>query len=349
MNKKLTNSYQILDQLRLPNGLYLASLSNDYHYVWLRDSFYMSLPFLDKVDGNFEKTYHRILDLFKEYEWKIDIHTRQRPIQQWEYIHSRYSAHEVKELEMPWGHAQHDAIGAILWGIGMGESSGKRIIRDLKDHEIIQKLVWYLQCIHYWEDADNGMWEEWKEVHSSSVGACVAGLQAVRNIVFVPRELILSGYQTLTTQFPRESSNRPIDLAQMSLIYPYQILVGEDAKVVIDQIETNLCRDRGVIRYKGDSYYSTLEHEGRHHSLSYYYDTEAEWTFGFPWLALCHLELGNIDKANEYIKKTESVMLKDGSLPELYFAKSTNHNANTPLGWGNAMYILAKERLEKIH
>lgn len=348
MNERILSSYQILDQLRLPHGMYLASLSTDYHYVWLRDSFYMSLPYLDKNNGMYEKTYHRILDLFREYEWKIDIHTNQKPIEQWEYIHSRYSADDVKEMRQPWGHAQNDAIGAILWGIGTGEKKGKKIIRDSKDHEIVQKLVWYLDCVQYWHDADNGMWEEWREIHSSSVGACIAGLQAIRNLVFVPRELILKGYETMSNLFPRESKDRPVDLAQMSLIYPYGIFFGEDAKVMIEQIEKQLLRDRGVIRYKGDSYYSTVESEGRHHPLTYYYGTEAEWTFGFPWLALCHFKIGNVDQALKYIKKTEDVMLENGSLPELYFAKSSSFNNNTPLGWGSALYILAKERVARL-
>ncbi|MGZ4160453.1 MAG: glycoside hydrolase family 15 protein [Neobacillus sp.] len=346
MNDKVFNSYQILDHLRLPHGLYLASSSRDYQYVWLRDSFYMSLPYLNQDNGIYELTYHRILDLFKEYEWKLNIHTQQRPVEQWEYIHSRYSASDLREIDSPWGHAQHDAVGAILWGIGMGEKRGKRLIRDSKDHEIVQKLVGYLGCVQYWEDADNGMWEEWREVHSSSVGACVSGLQAVRDLVFVPGEWITKGYQTLERLFPSESVDRPFDLAQMSLIYPYRVMTGADAKVVVEQIQAQLLRERGVIRYKGDSYYSTLEHEGRHYDLSYYYGTEAEWTFGLPWLALCHLELGNMEKANHFIKQTESVMLSDGSLPELYFAKTTTYNSNTPLGWGSAMYILAKERYE---
>jgi GH15 family glucan-1,4-alpha-glucosidase len=348
MNEKVIYSYQILDQLRLPHGLYLASSSKDYHYVWLRDSFYMSLPYLEQNNQIFEMTYHRILDLFKEYEWKLDIHTRQRPREQWEYIHSRYSASEVKELDTPWGHAQHDAIGAILWGIGMGVKRGKKMIRDTKDHEIVQKLVGYLGCVQYWEDADNGMWEEWREVHSSSVGACVAGLKAVKDLVFVPGDWITMGCQTLTDLFPRESADRPYDLSQMSLVYPYRVMSGENAEILVEQVEKHLLRERGVIRYKGDSYYSTLEHEGRHHDLSFYYGTEAEWTFGLPWLALCHLELGNLEKANHYIKRTENVMLSDGSLPELYFAKSADYNSNTPLGWGSAMYILAKERYERI-
>ncbi|MEH6992006.1 glycoside hydrolase family 15 protein [Neobacillus drentensis] len=348
MNERIFHSYQILDQLRLPHGLYLASSSKDYHYVWLRDSFYMSLPYLEKNNQIYEMTYHRILDLFREYEWKLDIHTVQRPREQWEYIHARYSASEVREIDTPWGHAQHDAIGAILWGIGMGHKRGKTIIRDDKDHEIVQKLVGYLGCVQYWEDADNGMWEEWREIHSSSVGACVAGLQAVKDIVFVPGEWITKGRQTLTNLYPHESSDRPFDLAQLSLIFPYGVSMGEEARVVVDQIESHLLRERGVIRYKGDSYYSTVEHEGRHHDFPFYYGTEAEWTFGLPWLALCHLELGNVEKANHFIKLTEKVMLSDGSLPELYFAGTDSYNSNTPLGWGSAMYILAIERYERI-
>jgi len=113
-------------------------------------------------------------------------------------------------------------------------------------------------------------------------------------------------------------------------------------------VETQLLRERGVIRYQGDSYYSTREHEGRHHELSFYYGTEAEWTFGLPWLTLCYLELGDLAKANYYIKRTEEVMLPDASLPELYFAKSKQYNRNTPLGWGSAMYILAKEKYESL-
>jgi phosphorylase kinase alpha/beta subunit len=307
----------------------------------------MSLPYLEMNNSIYEVTYYRILDLFREYEWKLDIHNRQRPIEQWEYIHSRYSADDVREIETPWGHAQHDAIGAILWGIGMGEKRGKKIIRDGKDHEIVQKLVGYLGCVHYWDDTDNGMWEEWREVHSSSVGACVAGLKAVQNLVYVPGEWIEKGEQTLAALFPCESADRPCDLAQMSLIYPYSVFAGGEAKWIVEQIESNLLRERGVIRYQGDSYYSLLEKEGRHHMLSYYFGTEAEWTFGLPWLALCHLELGDLTKANAYIQWTERVMLSDGSLPELYFAKSPKYNSNTPLGWGSALYILAKEKYER--
>src|SRR5205085_2312271 len=191
---------------------------------------------------------------FKDYEWKIDYHTRVKPHYIHEYIHARFDIETGKEINQEWGNCQHDSIGAILFGIGEGLRVGKKILRDQKDHDIVQKLVYYLYCCQYWMDADNGMWEEWREIHSSSVGACIAGLQAVRPYVFVPRELITRGYATLTGMFPYESVDRPVDLSQLSLIYPYKIFISDDARLIIDRVEGALLRNRGVIRYKGDSY-----------------------------------------------------------------------------------------------
>ena len=338
-------SYAILESLRLPHGLYLASPSNDYHYVWLRDSFYEVLPYLTSDCSRYEDTYHRILDLFRDLEWKLDIHQYRKPEAQWQYIHARYEAKEVKEMDTPWGHAQHDAVGAILFGISEGERVGKHILRDLKDKEIVQKLVGYLECCRYWEDPDNGMWEEWREVHASSVGAVVAGLYGLQeqNICKVPDWLIEKGEDTLNAIFPLESVSRPVDLAQLSLIYPYRVLKGGEVAVVLERVEEYLLRERGVARYRGDSYYSTIESEGRDKPLETYFGTEAEWTFGLPWLALCHMERGNYAKAEKYLEMAESVMLPDGSLPELYLAGTDQWNGNTPLGWSNAMFILAKE------
>ena len=336
-------SYAILESLRLPHGLYLASPSNDYHYVWLRDSFYEVLPYLTSDCSRYEDTYHRILDLFRDLEWKLDIHQHRKPEVQWQYIHARYEAKEVKEMDTPWGHAQHDAVGAILFGISEGERVGKHILRDLKDKEIVQKLVGYLECCRYWEDPDNGMWEEWREVHASSVGAVVAGLYGLQeqNICKVPDWLIEKGEDTLNAIFPLESVSRPVDLAQLSLIYPYRVLKGGEVAVVLERVEEYLLRERGVARYHSDSYYSLIDN--RDLPTSAYLGKEAEWSFGLPWLALCQLHLGNPEKAKEYIEWTESIMLGDGSLPELYFAGQNKYNGNTPLGWANSMYILAKE------
>lgn len=347
----LARSYEILDSLRMPHGLYIASPASTYQYVWIRDCFYISLPFLDKDNGHYEKAYYRMLDLFREYEWKLDIHTRQKPLFEWEYIHARYSSKDIREIhDEPWGHVQHDMIGAFLFGLGEGLKKKKKMFRDAKDKEIIQKLIGYLKTVEYWHDPDNGMWEEWKEIHSSSVGACVAGLASIRPHVEVPDELIRKGIDQLFRMLPRESKDKRVDLAQLSLIYPYRLLQGALAEYLIQRIEKWLVRERGVIRYEGDSYFSTLEEKyGRGLPREQYYATEAEWTFGFPWLSLCHLQVGNRQKALAYLKKAETVMVEPGILPELYYSGTSIPNDNTPLGWSCAMYILAKEALEKLN
>lgn len=172
--------FQVLESMRLPNGAYIASPSHDYSYVWIRDVGYTVLPYLytqsASVTNRYVEAYRAILDLFKRYEWKIDIHSRRKPTQLFEYIHARY-APDLTELASPWGHAQNDAIGLFLWGIGEGVRLGVPVFRDQGDRRIVQKLVDYLSCLSYWQMPDNGMWEGQEEVHASSVGDCVAGLK----------------------------------------------------------------------------------------------------------------------------------------------------------------------------
>ncbi len=348
---KVFQSYEILKRLQLENGLFLASTSSDYSYVWLRDSFYMSLPYIDKNCGTYEKVYHRILDLFIELEdVKLTYHTKVKPVLWFEFIHARYSAQDVKEIpDHEWGHSQNDAIGAILWGIGEGVKNGRSIIRNNKDIEIIQKLVYYLETLEYWKHDDSGMWEEIREVRSSSIAACVAGLNSVHELGFVvPTYIIEEGMLALYKLFPKETETRNIDLAQMSLVYPYNIFDNILSEEILRSVEENLVRDRGVIRYEGDSYYNPLEKEyGRGMSRSFYKGTEAEWCFGFGFLSLGYMNLGNVEKAKYYLDRLESIMLEDGSVPELYYSGSDKYNVNTPLGWANSMYILAKERMNK--
>lgn len=214
---KVTRSYEILDSMKLQNGLFVAAPSNDYAYVWMRDNVYVSLAYLNKSCGTYETMYHRWLDMFKEYEWKLDVHCTIKPVYPFEYIHARYSK-DIKEIDVPWGHAQNDAVGGLLFGIGEGTKKGKAMIRDSHDLRIVQKLVQYLQTLEYWKCADSGAWEENMEVRSSSIAACVAGLRRLQDVVNVPQSLIDKGMAALYELFPYETPTRKSDLAQLSMI-----------------------------------------------------------------------------------------------------------------------------------
>jgi GH15 family glucan-1,4-alpha-glucosidase len=320
MNAK--KAIAVLDTMRLSNGAYIASVSQDYNYVWIRDVVYTVLPFLHTPCDRYEKAYHGLFDLFKRYEWKIDIHTKKKPEYLYEFIHSRYSK-DLTELHVEWGHAQNDAIGAFLWGVGEGVRHGQKVIRDEKDLQIVQKLVHYLECLQYWQAKDNGMWEENMEVHASSIGACVAGLHAVKMLVEVNEDLIHKGEETLRFMLPRESDSKETDLALLSLIYPYRIVDRHTALEITTIVSTRLERDHGCIRYENDHYYN----EG----------SEAEWCFGLPWLGLCYRELGMNEKVHEYISKTKRIVPENWEVPELYIGGKNTPNNNTPLAWAVAL------------
>lgn len=352
MNEETAGSLLIMDKLRLPNDMYLASTGEQYKFIWLRDSFYIVHAYLHKSCDRYMKTYHAILDMFKRYEEKLDYHIEHKPTEKWQYIHARYHADTFTEVDVEWSHAQNDCIGEILFGIGEGIKAGKKIIRDDHDHRIVQKLVHYLNTLEYHVDENSGFWEESEEVRASSIAACVAGLISVSDIVYVPSHMIANGYQALYELFPKETPTRKTDLALLSIIYPYNLLPKPMAQKIIHDVETELLSENllGCIRYKNDSYYSTLEKEfGRHQSEEFYSGSEPSWTMALPWLSLCHQTVGNFEKAKEYIEYSKKAMLADDSLPELYYAgdykdeKGNRYNENSPLGWSNSLFVQAHE------
>lgn len=81
------------------------------------------------------------------------------------------------------------------------------------------------------------------------------------------------------------------------------------------------------MRYIGDQYYSNGK--------------EAEWTFGFPWLAIIYKQLKRPDKYAFYMRKTVECMNEKGELPELYYAGTDVYNENSPLAWSQGMYLAA--------
>jgi len=327
----LAKSISILKSLQTQKGLFVAAADPRTHYsrqAWIRDNFYCALGFeAIKSYDEVKKAYRALLDFLLKHEYKIDFAIKQKPRHKHEYIHERCDPETFDEFHEEWGNMQNDSIGAMLFKIGDLELKGIRIIRNSDDERIIQKLVQYLNSVEYWHDADNGIWEDDEEVHASSVGACVAGLKKISHIVYVPQELINKGQITLNHLLPRESERKDTDLALLSLIYPFNVASEQQRKEILENVESRLVRKKGVIRNIGDWYFNR--------------DGEAEWTFGFPWLAIIYKQLNRPDKYAYYFKKTLEVMNEDGELPELYYANSDEHNENTPLGWGQSLAIVA--------
>jgi len=81
---------------------------------------------------------------------------------------------------------------------------------------------------------------------------------------------------------PRESETKEVDMALLSLIYPYNIVNKKQREKILKNIETKLLKEKGVIRYIGDKYY--------------YRKGEAQWTNGLAWLAIIYKQLKNPSK-----------------------------------------------------
>jgi GH15 family glucan-1,4-alpha-glucosidase len=334
----------ILKNLQYNSGLFAASskkVNTGYDKSWLRDNFYECLAF--EIIGDWEtveKTYDAILKIFLKHEYKIDHAIAHKPKYKHEYIHARFHPETFDEFWEEWGNKQNDSIGAILFQIGELEHHKNRSTLKNEDHiRIVNKLVKYLESIHYWCDEDNGVWEENEEVHASSIGACVAGLKSIARIpnIKVPQWLIEKGEETLNNLLPRESKTKFVDLALLSLIYPYNVVTKKQREEILENVEYLLLRERGVIRYKNDHYYNKNP-DG--------YSEEAEWTFGLSWLAIIYEHLHDKYKAKQFIDRALKVTTPEG-VPELYFSNSKKHNINNPLGWSESLFIVALHDMNK--
>jgi phosphorylase kinase alpha/beta subunit len=332
-----------LRKLLTPRGLFLASshsVSTGYDKAWLRDNVYEALAF--EYAGQWdvvEKTYHTLLDIFDQHIDKIDWAITNKPFETWQYIHARYNPNTLEEFWESWGNKQHDAIGAVLYKLAEFEQQGHSMLRNKEDRKTVQTLIYYICNVEYWHDADNGMWEENEEVHASSVGAVLAGLKKWQEVggMEVDQDAIDRGQAALQALLPRESEDKFTDLALLSLVFPYGVVKSDMARELLDNLEYHLVREHGVIRYKFDAYYNKNP-DGR--------SEEAEWCFGFSWMAIAYERLGDDTKAREYLDRATATITKDGKIPELYFSNSDEPNENTPLGWSESMYVVALYEIE---
>jgi len=329
---------EILRGLKTKSGLFLASkkdVGTGYDKSWLRDNFYETMAF--EIIGDWktvEKTYNAILKVFLRHEEKIDWAIKEKPRETYKRIHARFHPDTFEEFWEEWGNKQNDAVGCILYRLGELETNQKRSVVNTFDKiRIVEKLVKYLEAIEYWHDPDQGIWETDDQVHSSSVGACVAGLRSVARIpqIEVPKWLIKKGEDKLNSLLPRESNEKFVDLSLLSLIWPYNVVSDQQRDQILKNVEYHLKKERGVIRYKGDHYFNKNK-DG--------VSEEAEWTFGLSWLAIIYEKMGDLEKAKKLLKDLIAIDTPEG-LPELYFSNSPEYNENTPLGWSESLFIYA--------
>jgi phosphorylase kinase alpha/beta subunit len=275
-----------------------------------------------------------VFDILHQSRERIENAIRTLPTAGYEFIHAKYHHESLDEITNDWGHHQIDAIGLFLYIVGFSYKNEIAVFRTVADRELVQLLVQYLVAIRYFESPDNGMWEEWMEVHASSLGAAVCALELLssQKLASVPQEAVDRAREALFTVLPNETFFRTEDMAQLSLIWPYNIIPREIADIILKRITERLVQSKGLNRYWGDNYYRSEN------------GISGEWTMGFFWLSIVHSERGEHVLAKQWYERGLQSMTADGHLPELY--QNGEPNKNTPLGWAHALAIIAQKKLE---
>lgn len=335
----------VLRSLQKPNGVFTASASDvetGYDKAWLRDIYFMTLGFLETGDiVPVQKAAKALLTVFVKHKEKINWAIEHKPHYAWQYIHARFHPETFEEYWEEWGNSQNDAVGEVLNLLVTLEQLGVGVIETDEERDMVQKIVDYLVVLEYWQDEDNGIWEESMEIHASSIGSCVAALMKAKNLAWlnVPEDSIKAGQEALRKMLPRESVTKFCDLALLSLIYPFTVTTEEETVEILKNVEYHLTKEKGVIRYKLDRYYNN-NLDG--------YSEEAEWCFGLSWLAIIYAERGEKEKAYYYLRKAKATVTAEGLIPELYYSNTNKPNGNTPLGWAESMYVVALAKVQNL-
>ncbi len=136
--------------------------------------------------------YHRFVDII---DGKAGAHDfSKRP-------HIRYNPINLQEVQDPWGHAQNDALGYMLFLTfysanqgkfniahkGLAESTdGKQPKSPAGQNEAYRfgvLLPLFFEKIEVWKDFDFGAWEDKKAEHASSIACALAGLKEEKKFV----------------------------------------------------------------------------------------------------------------------------------------------------------------------
>jgi phosphorylase kinase alpha/beta subunit len=379
-DRQISLVYHELERLRQLNGGYIASPYSGeagydrYDVYWLRDIMYATyaneyLGLYDKV----KQSYGVVLTVFEKFHNKIIRGVRKKPDLQrakGAVVHARVHPTTLEEITDEWGHHQLDIFGLFLFKTGDLMKQGFRLINSTDQVQVVKDILSYLYTSRWDTEPDFGVWEEGPELHSSSVGSVLAGLTMwhdhgfydykyrarvdIAHLIPVSERFLEDGNTALQRLLPRESASRPYDLAQLSLIWPYNIIKDqvEMQEQILANIESHLVRDHGVVRYPGDRYFSSNPDSPIGH--------EAEWPIGLAWLSICYSKLvaqalrtgapqATLDRyaeaAKRHLDHLEHITTPDGKIAELFIGGKANHNL--PLGWAQSIYIVAKLSLRE--
>ncbi|KAI8892851.1 Six-hairpin glycosidase-like protein [Globomyces pollinis-pini] len=188
--KDIWNLLQSKNSLNFPTvegrGLFKAALSlsegdddyTGYDNCWVRDNIHVAhAHYIINKESMAADTVKDIATFWLKYrnrwndcilgvvDYENDVMTRP---------HIRFNGTKLEENEQKWSHAQNDAIGYFTWLYAKLANEG---FVEEPETDVLVLITLFMLSIKYWENQDNGHWEEAKKVEASSVGAAAAGFR----------------------------------------------------------------------------------------------------------------------------------------------------------------------------
>jgi phosphorylase kinase alpha/beta subunit len=294
----------VLTMRPLASGLFSAAVTTEfsegtnYRAAWVRDNVHVAFAHL--ANGRpavAVAAWRALLRFFRTQRGRFEsiIERPELKAEPQRRPHIRFDGERLRELDQKWSHAQNDALGYFFWLGARLMLAGVLLPADLEqaDWETLALFPRYFRAIEYWQDEDNGHWEEAAKIEASSIGVVVASLRAWRMMKsregaqaidsnqptgmasidagrdHVERlfpgadldELIERGEAALSTILPAEcvqpesGKSRDADAALLFLIYPLEVIDGPTADAVLARIDSHLLGPVGIRRYRGDSFY----------------------------------------------------------------------------------------------
>ncbi|KAJ3252496.1 hypothetical protein HK103_001434 [Boothiomyces macroporosus] len=257
--------------------------------VWIRDNVYIAFSYY--MTNNYSAAVATVKDIEKFWlkyknRWHNCIKGTVDPFNVMERPHIRFNGFALEENEQTWSHAENDSIGYFNWLYCKFAREGILV----PETEMLVLIALFQNVVEYWHEADSGHWEESRKIEASSVGTAAAGfrelkwlleenegikgkfeesLQSKLNELGIKLDYI-SGEELVTALYQKghdslysilpfecrtEGQVRKVDGALIFLIFPLQIVSGDMALKILDEVNNNLVGEYGVRRYIGDSYW----------------------------------------------------------------------------------------------
>ena len=252
---------------------------------------------------------------------------------------------------------QPDQTGSMLWAVWHHFKDASRGISKYKKlvHKAAEGICEKWKGDHF-TMVTNDLWEErltfpdLKENFTYSLAACIKGLQCANAIL--PRrkwtKVANQMRERLESHFDRyffrsygRISDKRIDASMLGLVYPFDIFLSQDSRVVatVEEIEKRLVINGGLHRYEHDEY------DGWVFEMAYRKKGAGAWPLLNFWMSIYYARLGDEEKAFKYYSWVLDKI--DRFIPEQIFENDIQVSVS-PLCWSHAMFVMASKELHLI-